>query len=233
MKKYFTIILTVTLFGIASNLLAVDLIDKVYHPYVLSNEREFEWRLVNRKTDSENRLAQRIALGHSVSDKLTLELYLVGEDTEMSNFSIEAYELEVRWMMTEKGQFWADWGMLFEIEKQHLKNVWEASAAILFEKELGRTSLTMNIFATYNFSDDVENELNPEFRLQYRYRWMPSLQPAVEFYSSDDYNGIGPAFMGLYRFQGQRQIKWEAAYISGLNGQRRDDTLRFAVEFEF
>jgi hypothetical protein len=97
-------------------------VDKVYHPYVLANEQEFEWRFTSRQSDNGNVLAQRFAYGHSVSEYLTLEGYIVGERDETGDFGLQAYEIEARWMITDQGQFWADWGMLFELEKQHKKD---------------------------------------------------------------------------------------------------------------
>ena len=52
-------------------------VDKVYHPYVLPNEREFEWRLMSRQTDSNTLIGQRIAYGQSLSETVMVEGYLV------------------------------------------------------------------------------------------------------------------------------------------------------------
>ena len=62
---------------------------------------------------------------------------------------------------------------------------------------------------------------------------MPAFQPAIELYTGQDFTGAGPAFMGIQRFSGQKQLKWEAAFISGLNSHGKDHTLRIAVEYEF
>ncbi len=43
-----------------------------------------------------------------------------------------------------------------------------------------------------------------EFSAQYRYRRLPQFQPAIELYSGEDYVGIGPAFMGIQRFNGPK-----------------------------
>ena len=92
-------------------------VDKVYHPYVLPNEKEFEWRFMSRKTESSSLLGQRIAYGQSINETVMVEGYLVGEKTTTEGFNLQAYEVEVRWMLTEQGELWADWGMLFEVEK--------------------------------------------------------------------------------------------------------------------
>ena len=44
-------------------------VDKVYHPYVLPFEREFEWRLTSRQNDEGNLLMQRISAGHALSER--------------------------------------------------------------------------------------------------------------------------------------------------------------------
>jgi hypothetical protein len=209
-------------------------VDKVYHPYVLPNEREVEWRMISRQKDEgRNLLSQRIAYGQSVSETVMMEFYIVGERSESDDFRLQAYEIETRWMLTEQGEYWADWGALLEIEKEHDVNNWELTSGLLFEKEFGRTSLTMNMFIIYEWGDELESEIETEFRLQYRYRWLPEIQPAIEIYTGEDYQGIGPAFMGIHRFEGQKQLKWEAAFITGINRGGKDHTLRIAIEYEF
>jgi hypothetical protein len=208
-------------------------VDKVYHPYVLPNEREFEWRLMSRQTDANSLIGQRIAYGHSISDTVMVEGYLIGEKTETDDFGLQAYEIEVRWMMTEQGELWADWGMLFEVEKQHASNDWEITTGIIFEKEFGRTSLTMNLFGIYEWGENLQDEFETEFRLKYRYRWLPQVQPAIELYTGEGYFGIGPALMGIQRFDGQKQLKWEAGFISELSSSGKDHSFRVTLEYEF
>jgi hypothetical protein len=234
MKKIFYV-LTLLLYNLYSVLAFADgvVVDKVYHPYVLPNEKEVEWRLLSHQTEKTNDLAQRFAYGQSVLDNLMVEFYIVGERDSDGNFGLSAYEIETRWMLTEQGQYWADWGMLFEFEKEHNKDSWEVTSGLLFEKEIGRTSLSINAFLIYEWGNDIKNEIEMEFRAQYRYRWLPQFQPAIELYSGEDYVGIGPAFMGIQRFDRQKQLKWELAFITGLNGESKDHILRAAIEFEF
>ncbi|MBA6398739.1 hypothetical protein [Colwellia sp. BRX10-4] len=234
MKKIFYV-LTLPLYNLYSVLAFADgvVVDKVYHPYVLPNEKEVEWRLLSHQTEKTNDLAQRFAYGQSVLDNLMVEFYIVGERDSDGNFGLSAYEIETRWMLTEQGQYWADWGMLFEFEKEHNKDSWEVTSGLLFEKEIGRTSLSINAFLIFEWGNDIKNEIEMEFRAQYRYRWLPQFQPAIELYSGEDYVGIGPAFMGIQRFDRQKQLKWELAFITGLNGESKDHILRAAIEFEF
>lgn len=227
-------VLFIILIILSTNVLADGMVvDKVYHPYVLPNEREFEWRLMSRQTDDNSLIGQRIAYGQSVGETVMVEGYLIGEKTETEDFGLQAYEVEVRWMMTEQGELWADWGMLFEVEKKHSSNDWEVTTGIIFEKEFGRTSLTMNLFGIYEWGDNLQEEFETEFRLKYRYRWLPQIQPAIEIYTGEGYFGIGPAFMGIQRFDGQKQLKWEAGFITELSNSGKDHSLRVALEYEF
>ncbi|WP_281557174.1 hypothetical protein [Thalassomonas sp. RHCl1] len=208
-------------------------VDKVYHPYVLPNETEVEWRLLSHRQKNSNSLGQRFAFGHSLSETIMAEFYVVGERDDTNDFGLQAYEIEIRQMLTQQGQYWADWGMLYEVEKQHDRDNWEVSTGVLFEKEFGKTSLTMNLFGVYEWGQDLKDEFETEFRLKYRYRWIPAFQPAIEFYTGQDFTGAGPAFMGIHRFSGQKQLKWEAAFISALNTHSKNHTFRMAIEYEF
>tara|TARA_Y100000114_G_scaffold22603_1_gene18329 strand:- start:3401 stop:4102 length:702 start_codon:yes stop_codon:yes gene_type:complete len=208
-------------------------VDKVYHPYVLPFEREFEWRLTSRQNDDGNVLMQRFSFGHALSEFMILETYLVGARDENEDFGLESYEVELRWMMTEQGRYWADWATLFELEKQHNTDDWAVKAGILTEKEFGQFSLTTNISLVYEWGQTVENEWESEFKAKFRYRWIPEVQPGLEVYVAEDFTGVGPAFMGIKRFDRQKQLKWELGFIAGLNGDSKDHTLRMSLEYEF
>ncbi|NVK55799.1 MAG: hypothetical protein HWE26_09300 [Alteromonadaceae bacterium] len=208
-------------------------VDKVYQPYVLPFEREFEWRLTSRQNDDGNILMQRLSFGHALTEYTILETYIVGTRDEYGDFGLQSYELELRTMLTNQGEYWADWGTLFELEKQHNSNDWEVKGGILTEKELGRFSLTTNVMLVYEWGDNVPSEFESELKMKFRYRWIPEIQPAVEFYAAEDFVGVGPAFMGIRRFDGQKQLKWELGFIAGLNGDSKDHTLRMSLEYEF
>jgi len=208
-------------------------VDKVYHPYVLPNEREVEWRLFSHRENDNNKLAQRFAYGKSINEDIMLEFYLVAERNVNDEFKLTSYEIEARWMLTEQGEYWADWGLLFEIEKEQRQKNWEITSGILVEKEFGRASLTINAFMIYEWGDTIVSEFETEFRLQYRYRYLEQIQPAIEIYSGENYLGIGPAFMGLLRFSSQKQLKWDFALITGIDTRSKGHIFRVAIEYEF
>ena len=109
-------------------------VDKVYHPYVLANERELEWRFVSRQNNARNVLAPRFANGHAVSQYLTIEAYIVGQRDNTGDFGLQDYEIQARWMLTDQGELWADWAVFFELEIQHKNDACEFTSGLLFDK---------------------------------------------------------------------------------------------------
>ena len=212
-------------------------IDKVYHPYVQPHEREFEWRGTYKK-DSENRNqdnAQRhkLAYAHSFNDRWMGEIYLVGEKNREQDFKLVSVELEALWQITEQGEYDYDWGMLFEAEHETEQHISEISSALLIEREWGKWVGTANLYLIYEWGSHIDNELETAMALQGRYRLSRQLEPAIEFYSSDTSEGIGPVLLGTIKLGGRKQIRWEAGVIAGLDNETADETYKFSIEFEF
>ena len=229
------IIYCASLISCAISLSAHAQIDKVYHPYVQPGERELEFR-TNYQHDNDQRfdniVKSRFALGYSITNQVMLETYLIAEKDSFGSYSLEAYELEAKWQMTEQGEYAADWGLLLELEKQRNKDSWESSAALLVEKELGPWSITTNLFTTYEYGSDVKNEWEASFASQLRYRLRKSFEPGFELYAAENTLGVGPIFMGTERL-GLKKIKWETGLIFALDGDSAAHTLRFLLEYEF
>ena len=217
-------------------------IDKVYHPYVQPNEREFEWRGNIQKysaNDSEkarqkdNAQKHRFAYGQSINERWFAEFYLVGEKNRRQDFKLESVEIEALWQITEQGEYDQDWGMLFEIEHERDNDVSEVSSALIIEQQWHKWVGTANLYLIYEWGNKIDNELETAMALQGRYRYSKSLEPAIEFYSSDASEGIGPVFLGSVKLSGRKKIYWEAGVILGLDNETADQTYKFSIEFEF
>lgn len=201
-------------------------IDKVYHPYVQALERELEWRMISADGEQKHRLG----LGKSVSDRLFVEGYLIVSNNESS---IDAYELEAKWQLTEQGEYAVDWGVIFELEKDRYDDNWELATGLLMEKEWGHWTGSANLWAIYEWGDTIKSELESALALQARYRYSPYFEPAVEFYSGENTRGIGPVIMGDVKFSAGKKLHWEVGSIIGLDSTTPDNTWRLLTEFEF
>lgn len=211
-------------------------IDKIYHPYVQPLEREIESRatIQNRQPGRPDSLQiYKLAYGMSLGEKWFAELYLTGQNSDAGSFELEAYEFEALRQLTEQGEFWADWGVVFELEKERGLDAWKISTGLLAEKEWGRWSGTANLFLLHEWGSDIVDETETRLGLQARYRHSPAFEPAIEFYNGEDTRGIGPAVLGQVRLGGRRRIGWEAGAIFGLDSKSPDTTVRFLLDFEF
>jgi hypothetical protein len=212
-------------------------IDKVYHPYVEQLEWELEWRMThedeNPVTGEKRRQLHRLGLGKAVSEFVFVEAYLIGEKSSETSFDLEAYEFEVLWQLSEQGEFALDYGLQFELEKERHVDIWEYTTALLLEKEWGRFSTTANLGLTYEWGDDIKDELESALALQARYRYSPRFEPALELYMGQDTRGLGPVVIGVERLGVARALRWELGVILGVDSETADYTLRAVLEYEF
>jgi hypothetical protein len=211
-------------------------VDKVYHPYVQPLERELELRslILNDDDDTiDGTQVHRLGLGTSLNDRFFVEVYLIGEKESGGSLSLEAYELELKWQLTEQGEYFADWGLLFELENERDDDIWEYSTAVLVEKEFGQWAGTVNLAAIYEWGDDIENEWESQIATQLRYRYSRYFEPAIEYYAGDSSKGLGPVALGDVRFAGARKLRWELGVIFGLDSESPDQTYRAMLEYEF
>lgn len=211
-------------------------IDKIYHPYVQPLEQELEWRasLQDRQPGQPDDLGvYRLAYGRAFGERWFGEVYLVGQSSDEQSFELSGYELEAMRQLTEQGEYWADWAVLFELEKQDGLDIWEFSTGLLAEKEWGKWSGTANLFVSQEWGDEIDDELETALGLQARYRYSPAIEPAIELYKGDDTFALGPVLLGQIKLQGKQKLAWEAGAIFGLDSVSPDMTLRFLLEFEF
>jgi hypothetical protein len=211
-------------------------VDKVYHPYVQPLEREVELRSVYVNDDDDaidGAQLHRLGLGRSFSDRIFAEFYLIGEKEADGNLSLDAYEAELKWQLSEQGEYFADWGLLFELEMDRDDDIWEYATTLLTEKEFGQWAGTLNLSAIYEWGDDIDNEWESALAAQLRYRYSRAFEPALELYSSDAAKGLGPVALGDVRFTKGRKLHWELGLIVGLDSDSPDQMYRGLLEYEF
>lgn len=212
-------------------------IDKVYHPYVEPLEREVEYRsfwIDGADSDTVNDgWRHQLGFGAAFLERFFAEFYVIANDDRGDSFSVDAYELELKWQLTEQGEYFADWGLLFELEKENDEDVYEYATSLLVAKEFGQWTGTVNLAAIYEWGDSIENEWESSLASQLRYRYRPGFEPAVEFYSGESAKGLGPVAVGEVRFAGRRNLHWELGVIFGLDSESPDQTVRGMLEFAF
>ena len=209
-------------------------VDRVYDPYVQPLETEFEWRSVMQSDDElGDPQKHSFGVGRGLSDRWAAELYVIGTKTNGESISVDAFELEATWQLTEQGEYAFDWGMVFELERETDGNVWEASTTLIATREFGKWIGTANAGLIYEWGSGVKDEIETLLRLQARYRFKESLEPAIELHMGQDTVALGPALTGLSRLSPGKKLRWEAGVFLGMDSASPDRTFKLGIEYEF
>ncbi len=238
--KRFILLRAVALFilcPLAARVLADGLVvDKVYHPYVDALEKEIEIRSVFQDPQpglTNKAQVHQFSFGTSLSDKVFAEFYLVGGKDRARGFETEAWEVELKWQLTEQGEYAVDWGLLFEYEDEVRDEIQEISVGLLAEKELGSWSAAANFLVIREWGKDIVAEYETVLNSQLRYRYSPVFEPGVEFYAGQNTLAMGPVLQGIFSTGIRKSLHWEAGLIFGLDKETADTTWRFLLEYEF
>jgi len=209
-------------------------VDKVYHPYVEANTYEFETRIISL-LDSElaaDFSVYRFGFGKDVSENLFIELYLIGNKNTERKLEVEAFEIEALYQVTEQGEHWTDFGLLFEIERERESQEWEGNIGFLFEKEFGSWSATLNLQNLYEFEDNNRHAWKHSQAFQLRYRNSPNFEPGIEVYSDKNNLFVGAVILGQIGVD-QNKFNWEIGILQEVNNNDNESVLRALLEFEF
>lgn len=212
-------------------------VDKVYGPLVEPGEIELELRghIVADGDDSrDGEQNTKIGLGYGIASRLFVEAYLEFTKPAMGDYGLEAYELEARIQLSEQGRYFADFGLLTELEKERGGDVWEFKIGPLVQKPFGNWMGTLNLLGETKFGADVGAGGEWEFlrRAQLKYLSSPRFEPGLEYYGDDDTQALGPAVYGRIDLD-RTKILWQAGWLIGLDSGTADNTLRWQIEWEF
>ncbi len=211
-------------------------IDRVYHPYVQPLETELEWRatLVDDGGDPDDTTQlHRFAFGRSFGDRLFGEVYINARRSDTQDLKVAGFELEAIYQLTEPGEYGIDWGLLAEFERDTDRNISGLGVGLLAEKELGATSLALNLLAEYEYGSGIDNELEFGGAAQWRWRLSEAFEPALEYYVGDGTQGLGPVLVGTQRLGTAKKLKWEFGVIFGASNDTPERTWHAQLEFEF
>ncbi len=209
-------------------------VGRVYDPYVQPLETELEYQGLAFDGDSHRLDGDRrhnLSVGHSLSDRWYAE---VGAEIEGENdLALSSVEAEIKWQLTEQGEFAVDWGLLFEAEVEKDSHIREIGARLIMVKEWSRWVTTANAGLVYEFGGDIQNEWETNLSGQLRYRFSRAIEPGFEVFASQGYNAAGPMLNGLLHLSSGRQLHWETGVYWALHPDTPDTTFRVLLEYEF
>lgn len=227
-------LLAAALLGANSALADGNGIDAVYHPYVQPLERDIEIRLTDAHADDlRDGQTWRLGYGQALSDRLFAEAYVIAQGWGGRTPHVSGYEVEAQWQLTEQGEFASDWALRGDFERAHDGDTQGASLMLIGERQWERLVGTVNASVGYEWGTAVRDEPKTRLALQGRYRYSPSLEPALELFAAQKLLAAGPALLGTERLGAGRRLHWEAGIAMGLDSQSPEISVRGKLEYEF
>ncbi len=211
-------------------------IDKVYDPYVTQLETEIEMRALVQQDNEEvldDYQRYKFGIGRALNDEWLAEVYWVGRGTQAKGFQLEAFEGELKWQLTEQGEYDYDWGMIFELERNTRENTWEGASKLVVLHEWTRWVGTANLGLVYEWGEGIHNEWETRFGGQFKYRFKEIFEPGIEIYLGQNSQAIGPVVAGVYRLAPRKKLAWDSGVIFAFDNETPDVSFKVNVEYEF
>jgi hypothetical protein len=220
--------------------------DYVHTPAVEYGERELELRLgTATQSGAARQSAAALAFGYGATPWWFTEVYAKFEREGGAGTRFDAFEWENRFQLTEPGQYFADLGLLVEIERPRDRaEGYELRLGPLLQRDLGAVQANFNVLFErhYRAAEPQVTELGYQWQL--KYRWRPELELGAQGFGDvgpwNDWapahaqqHALGPALFGKLHVAGRQVVRYDAALLFGASSAAADRTLRARIEYEF
>jgi hypothetical protein len=226
--------------------------DYVYVPAVEYGEREIDLKYGTEKLpDAGGReSAASLGFGWGAKEWWFTEAYLKYHKEPGDKTKYDAFEWENKFQLTETGRYPVDVGLIteFEVPKEYRTEGYEFRAGPLFQWDTGLVQWNANVLFTRVWRGEPEpgeprvTELGYQF--QVKYRASPAFEYGVQAFgdlgqwdqwapSAGQSHRLGPAVFGKFKVGERETLRYNAAWLVGLNKGAPDNTFRMQVEYEF
>ncbi len=220
---------------------------KIRSPIIDTHELELENNFTIGRSKN---IVSELEYGFTNWLKLGLEGELAADPG--GGFHYDAAAVEGYFQLTPQGKYWADLALFAEYE--HTARTGDPRSVTvgpLVQKETpffgGLTAIhTVNALFTTELGPYREGPPGLFLAAQSRVELVPLFQPGFEYYGQVGLGAhgeapeqrIGPAFVARVGFRelgidAPGGIRYDAAYLRGLNAATDPNTVRFRIEFEF
>ena len=219
---------------------------QVYSPNVVKGEKEIEARAYNSwgtTADTGARKAVKAAAGFIPTDYWFTELYATAEQEPGEKLKVEEAEWENRFQFTPQGKYWADLGLLSEVEiPRYSHDPYEVKVGPIIGKDFGRISALLNLVMAHQYGTNAESGVEVSYRSRLMYRYSRSLSPVIEAYGQPvgriGYWGqprhqIGGGVAGMWALGAGKNLRYSAVLLFGGTRAAADETAVARLEYEF
>lgn len=232
--------------GLAAHASAVaaDPDDYVATPGVEYGEREIELRAGSATPTGDGRhSAASLAFGYGVTPRWFTEVYGKWNRGDATRF--DAFEWENRFQLTEPGEYFADFGLLVELERPRDRaEGYELRLGPLMQKDFGPVQANLNVLIARHYRADERAATELGYQWQLKYRWRPALEFGAQGFgevgawndwapANEQQHVLGPAIFGKFALGGRHALKYDAALLFKATSAAPARTLRAQLEYEF
>jgi hypothetical protein len=220
--------------------------DYVITPRVEEGERELDFKAGTAKLRDGTRESQySLGFGLGVNSWWFTEVYAIWHKEPGEHHSFDAWEWENRFQLTEPGQYFADLGLLVEIERPRERaEGYELRIGPLLQRDFGPVQANANVLLERHFHSDEPEATELGYQWQLKYRWRPDLEFGAQGFGDvgkwNDWSPVreqehiaGPALFGKLGLGGRQVLKYNAALLFKLSSAAADRTFRAQLEYEF
>lgn len=226
--------------------------DYIYVPAVEYGEREVDLKYGTGKLPGgEGRdTAGSVGAGWGANPWWFTEAYVKYHKEPGEWQKYDAFEWENKFQLTETGRYPVDAGLITEVEvpRERATEGYELKVGPLFQWDTGLVQWNANLLlervVRARPDPDVPRVTEMGYQLQVKYRAGPAFEYGVQAFgdlgkwnrwapASDQSHRLGPAVFGKFKVGEHETMRYNAAWLVGLNGGAPDNTLRMQVEYEF
>ncbi|HXU65858.1 MAG TPA: hypothetical protein VN707_00730 [Casimicrobiaceae bacterium] len=218
--------------------------DYVATPAVEYGEREIELRLgTATATEGQRHSAASLAFGYGVTPWWATEVYGKWNRSDATRF--DAFEWENRFQLSEPGQYFADFGLLVELERPHDRaEGYELRLGPLMQKDFGPVQANVNVLIERHYRADAPEATELGYQWQLKYRWRPAFEFGAQGFGEvgpwndwapahEQAHVLGPAIFGKVGLGGRQVVRYDAALLFRVSSAAPARTLRAQIEYEF
>lgn len=222
---------------------------KVYSPYIEKGEVEIEYkgyRTFDSDSTKDNTQKNSVSLGYGVTDFWATEIGGAWKKSPGGSTLFDATEWENRFQLTERGEYFVDWGLLVEYEhvRDRRNDADEFAIGPIIAKDIGKTTNIVNVIFERQLGANRDGGVGVTYRFQSRWRLDPAFEPAIEAFGElgpvNNLNSpnaqehlLGPAIQGAIQVPALGgKIKYNVGYLFGLTSESPQGMLKTVLEYE-
>jgi hypothetical protein len=189
--------------------------------------------------------AASLGVGYPVTTRWFTQPYVNFERNGGQGTSFDSFEWQNTFLLTPPGRYDFDIAFFVEVERPRERDEgYEVRFGPLFQLELDRTQLNLNLFLSRSYHADDDGPMRLGYQWQAKYRFTSWLQAGAQGFGdfgratnfssrADQSHLLGPMITGRLPPGVQHAVTYEAAYLFDAGDAKHSRTFRLRLEYAF